>query len=541
MNHSLRIPFATALVFTLGAAAQTPALVKDISAGTTGSNCARMCAAGTNTIFFNANGGTGNDLWKSDGTTAGTVLVKDIPTSLSCPDEFTYVDGTVFFVASDDALYGRELWKSDGTSAGTFMVKDIVPGATGSNPEKMWDVNGILVLKVDDGVNGEELWKSDGSAAGTTLLKDINPGSDDADLSNLRRDYALMNGYLYFQASEPVNGDELWRTDGTTAGTTLVKDIRTGSDGSGPKSLTNVNGTLFFLANDGTGNRGLWKSDGTAAGTVFVSTFPSFSFEVTGLTNVNGTLFMIVPDEFTNGVELWKSDGTPAGTVMVKDINPGVADANPGLLTNMNGILFFTANDGANGTELWRSDGTSAGTVLVKDIAPGAAGIVATEMVTVNGVLFFDAWESVYGIELWRSDGTETGTTLTLDIFPGFQVSSPNDLTVAGSSLFFSATDPTHGLELWSVQNVDVGIATIAAIEQISVFPNPADEHIRVQLPWAGASEVFVYDQLGAMVRSLRVQDITPEIDVRDLTPGVYVARISNARGLATARFVVRH
>ena len=92
-------------------------------------------------------------------------------------------------------------------------------------------------------------------------------------------------------------------------------------------------------------------------------------------TNVNGTLFFTA-DDGTNGCELWKSDGTAAGTVLVKDINPAQRLL-PQHLTNVNGTLFFTANDGTHGHELWKSDGTAAGTVLVKDIQPSPAPMAA--------------------------------------------------------------------------------------------------------------------------------------------------------------------
>lgn len=148
----------------------------------------------------------------------------------------------------------------------------------------------------------------------------------------------------------------------------VVIDIASAADGSNPMELANVNGTLFFRANDGTNGYELRKSDGTEAGTTLVKdVFPGAgSSNTSSLANVNGTLFFNA-DDGTNGAELWKSDGTALGTILVKDINTG-GSPNPGSLTNMNGTLFFNANNGTNGYELWRSDGTSTGTTLVKDI-----------------------------------------------------------------------------------------------------------------------------------------------------------------------------
>src|SRR3954471_7153210 len=79
-----------------------------------------------------------------------------------------------------------------------------------------------------------------------------------------------MNGALYFSATDPAHGDELWRSDGTAAGTYLLKDIHQGASKSSPRSLTVVGDTLFFSAIDGTHGTELWESDGTAAGTAMV-------------------------------------------------------------------------------------------------------------------------------------------------------------------------------------------------------------------------------------------------------------------------------
>src|SRR5262249_35663563 len=175
------------------------------------------------------------------------------------------------------------------------------------------------LVRANDGLHGYELWKSDGTTAGTVMLKDINPGSADS----LPRGLTNVNGILYFDATGAIPGDQLWKSDGTTAGTTLVKAMTGGLSSS---TMTDVNGTLYFSAASSTGGQSaLWKSDGTAAGTI-----PLGSSQLTNekMTNVNGTVFFSGRDS-SHGQELWKSDGTVAGTVMVKDIDPGSSRSYP--------------------------------------------------------------------------------------------------------------------------------------------------------------------------------------------------------------------
>src|SRR5206468_3051891 len=84
---------------------------------------------------------------------------------------------------------------------------------------------------------------------------------------------------------------------------------------------------------------------------------------------------------------------------LLKDIAPLPA-SRPSLAAEVNGTLFFSAEDALHGRELWRSDGTAAGTVLVKDILPGLAGSNPNNLMDVNGTLFFSADNGVSGTEL---------------------------------------------------------------------------------------------------------------------------------------------
>ena len=132
-------------------------------------------------------------------------------------------------------------------------------------------------------------------------------------------------------------------------------------------------------------------------------------------TEMNGILYFTSEDG-TNGNELWISDGTKMGTRMVLDINPW-GSSNPRYLTVMDGNLYFQADDGLLGTELWRSDGTGPGTFMVSDIYP-ASSSHPSHLFAVGGLLYFQANDGMNGIELWRSDGTSAGTNLVRDINP---------------------------------------------------------------------------------------------------------------------------
>ena len=187
----------------------------------------------------------------------------------SDPSSLTGVGGTLFFTA-DDGTHGRELWKSDGTRAGTVLVKDIEPGDyDGSYPSSLTGVGGTLFFTADDGTHGRELWKSDGTRAGTVLVKNINASRRLRQQLSLLPDRCGRDVVLHRRRRHPRPGavEVGWHQGGHRPGQGHQRPVDYGSD---PSSLTGVGGTLFFTAGDGTHGQELWKSDGTKAGTVLV-------------------------------------------------------------------------------------------------------------------------------------------------------------------------------------------------------------------------------------------------------------------------------
>jgi ELWxxDGT repeat protein len=465
-------------------------------------------------------------LWRTDGTPDGTQPVLSVHTqtsSLEPVDRFGYeqglrrladLDGTLLFTA-DDGAAGAELWKSDGTAAGTVQVGDLQPGAGSSRPRELTVFDGRLLFAAAGAPDGlARVWRSDGTAAGTERLE--TAGTEELPW-NVER-LTAAGDRLFFSGYNWDQGSELWSTDGTAAGTGLVSDLSPGWTSFYPTRLTAFGGTLLFASSI---YAGLWRSDGTPAGTGVLPLSPEpFPLAVASswffgsawlgasgqepwrsdgtpagtrqIADVRpgvigsvrdydpffghwaaaplGDRVLFLADDGPHGQELWVSDGTAAGTALVKDVRPGSPASGIDQLTPAGDEVYFIADDGVHGRELWVSDGTAAGTRLVADVFAGAGSSLPGQLTPVGPVLLFAAYDPEHGVEPWRTDGTAAGTWRIQDIAPGAATSDPIELTASGSNIYFFANDNTSGFELWAMPRTALG-AHLAATKEVSGKP----------------------------------------------------------------------
>jgi ELWxxDGT repeat protein len=358
------------------------------------------------TLYFTADDGTrGRELWKTDGTAGGTVIVKDIAAGSAdaYPGAFLVMGSTMYFTA-DDGIHGRELWKTNGTASGTMMVKDIAAGQVPSYPSSLTNANGVLYFSANDGVNGRELWKSNGTSSGTAMVLNLNTtAAGDGIPSN--EEIIAVGSTVYFTGNTPLTGTELYKSDGTSSGTKLVRDISLpgavkSPQSSDPRQFAKVGTQVFFVATTDTEgpyvHYGLWVTNGTESGTVRISVQREYrSLTVVGdglYYESQGSLFRVrIANGFIN-------------ELLLRNVVGEVSE-----FKQVGGITYFGAKEGASNPSLWRTDGTKAGTYRIQSFSaePGYSGEGPKDLVDWNGTLHF----RVYGRQIWKSTGTTSVTT----------------------------------------------------------------------------------------------------------------------------------
>ena len=468
-------------------------------------------AAQNGRLFFQQATSYGSELWTSDGTAAGTTLVRDIaqgPASSSpIPIEVSGAAPGVFFTATtfagavnDPTDSGRELWITDGTSGGTRLVRDVevgpLPGAVGdvvwlngrayfigrgrglisrvyrtdgttAGTEVFFDTAALpgrlrvqrmiggpgrlWMLLRNDVTSAGQLWAADGTPTGTVMVADL-PATAFETVSGARGLLGVSsNDVAYLSLNDAAHGSEPWVADLT--GARLLKDLSPGTSGSAPREFVALsNGRVVISAGPQLSFQGgLFGSDGTEAGTSQIAT-------VTALGNTfpvfvsTGPLAFLVTFAAQTGYEVWRTDGTAPGTFVLKDIVPGengtILTLPVGLRTT-GGFVFFLAGDGA----IWKSDGTVNGTIPVPDspaLTPGTSASSAAS----NGIYYLTAPDAAARSSIWRTDGTGPGTFRILDPIVAPSGWLPDQaLAMAGGLAFFVGSTN----ELWRTNGTPAG------------------------------------------------------------------------------------
>jgi ELWxxDGT repeat protein len=477
-----------------------PVLAADITPGTESANITASVRMGTSTYFLTSDGENAG-LWKTDGTTAGTVLVK-----AGAPGNEMIVNGSTLYFAFEGDDKGVELWKTDGTTAGTVRVSDINTqntGQDGSNPSELTVFNGKIYFSANNGLTGNEVWQSDGTAAGTTIVANINTqtvngvqqGSDPSG-------FVLFNGHLIISGNDGVNGREVWRISTTNVATIVANqtgsanpqefvvagsnlyysaatggqdangldrdvelirlatnwtgaklDINSGTASSTPTDLF-VWGTDVYLAATSSQGRELFRANATTIGQIAdiwtgTTGANQNSSNPSGYAVINGRLVFAATDG-TNGRELWAYPGSGA-PVRISQIAAGSVSSSPVGMVAIQGAIWFAASAGSDNYELYRTtDGINV--LLVREINTGNSNLDPSVPYGFvdggTGKVIFSAFSNANGFEPWISDGTNAGTVLLKDTNTLPREGIGEGVTLNGWT-YFAATDQNAGRELY--------------------------------------------------------------------------------------------
>lgn len=516
-------------------------------------------------LFFAADNNKnteGQELWVSNGTSAGTLLLKNINPEYrsSYPDRFKEALGKVLFIADSTGTTGTtvsttsQLYITDGTAAGTLplcVLSFNYPASEEVRSSIMYgkELNGKYYFSAETSADGAELWVTDGTRAGTKMVKDIYP----ANFSSFPKNFEILNGVLYFTATTALYGSELWKSDGTEAGTVLVKDLYPGNKGYTTGMVKAFQGKLYFAAADKDSNKGieLWVSDGTDAGTTLLKDLNINSLDSSpeNFFDFDGKLYFTAGTS-TTGRELFVTDGTVENTGMVQDINPGTSGSNPNSFVVVGNTLYFTAKDATYGSELRKLVAGSNLVTMVKDLAAGTTDGVHTNFysnyltrysgkVALGNNLVFTARDNANSAyQVWITDGTAEGTKkLLYNNAPG---TSALGFTVFKNEVYFFGNYQTK-YDLYKISGIPTALSSKkeqSSMMEIAQVPDVQTLKVRMKKGLTDAS-IRIYDVRGRCLHQQEMGSDELSISVAAWPGGMYVVELRSKEGMDRAKCIL--
>jgi ELWxxDGT repeat protein len=509
-------------------------------------------------LYFTTWSTKGTELWQTNGRACNLIYQwKQAKFQYEYAVNKLYAYKNQLLFTGIDSMHGKELWTSDGTSAGTHLLKDLNPGVkngfnpsprlTSDRPNKNYypfvPYNGKICFTAVDGAGNAHLWTTDGTEQGTVMLLPISP---DPTLG-LASEFGVMNQKFFLTALYSSQNFGAYVTDGTTSGTIPL------IDGSIFQDFILHSGKMYFNQSS---KSGLWCSDGTVPGTVKLGANLASSSDWVSL---NNRLYFF---NGANNQQFYSTDGTVGGTVKINDTISKPGTFQPIFQTLEQRIHFPVVFNGSiyfcNANQLWKSDGTAAGTQFFKnfeydfsiDMFAAPQSLIAT-----GNKMYFKAWNGAR-IELFETDGTAAGTkTIALPapnyfetyIMKGGLPSAefPNEeMMMFGKRLIFTEVyDTTVGKALYMIDVAPLSVKSSNANRaELLISPNPATSTLNIRYPENQFEQATVVDVTGRIVYHQTINKKGNDVlNLPVLTSGQYFVRLSgNGQSISAPAIIAR-
>lgn len=488
-------------------------------------------------LIFQGKDADGVELWKTDGTQAGTIKIKDINTNGSSnPRNFFVFNNELYFIASDNNTSSGGLWKTDGTEVGTSLVSNQVV------PQGAFAISNNLLFFVGDNTsNGKELWATDGTTSGTYLVKDINTSSSLAFNSQL----IAYNNFVIFSANDGTNGRELWKSDGTEAGTEMIKDIRGGQDSSNPQYFTNYKGKLYFSATTLDKGEELWKTDGTTSGTILVKDIfdGEDSSNPAKLYVYSESLFFQADSGDGHGIEMYKYNLEANVVTREADVYDGVESGGFSPVISYNEGMYFLATKPATGNELYvRRNGFNS---LAEDTNSGSAGSSSSAFCNCGNKMYYRAYD---GNENALFEFDTSGNAIKIKpsnaTNEAFFTSITSELFCFKDELFFAANYTNSGYDMWKYSNTTLSLENINySLDQISIYPNPAKLSVNISLKDKNdfIEKIELFNLIGQKILEIHVPNKESKtVNISQLKNGVHIIKVKGKNHIYSKKIIIK-
>jgi len=447
-------------------------------------------------------------LWKTNGTLAGTVLVKD---SFEFIKNLVNLNNSLYFFAKP--LAGQvALYKSDGTKPSTVVVKQF----PGNNIELsgLSSINGSAYFSViSSNPNSGSVWKTDGTSSGTVEVKSnvfVKAAKDK------NQSFYKAGNWVVFSAYNLSNSYvALWSTNGTSAGTIILKDSAFNYQISRISDAVSSDSLLVFLDNVGSASN-LWRSNGTKAGTYLIR-----GGNISKLTLFKNEFYCLTGSIYKT---LNKTNGSTHGAITgLTNVGNTI-----GVFDNQ---LVLSGKDN-NDWEPYLSDGSAANTVLLKDISNNTNGSDPRFYSKIVNTMYFVANDNVYGDQIWKTNGTTIGTSIAYALADTIQNFKTEGLYACNNYILFVSNNQLYSIigSGGSSINESIGAKTLL------IYPNPTTGKIYIDYQASNNAKIKMYNVIGEEVLST---DFTENISVEFLPKGMYWLQILDGENKVTRKIIL--